>query len=557
MLSIAAIQSGYRDECCLSEVVRMNGVVVAPQPAAVEIGAEILERGGNAYDAAVAAGYMQMVVDPFMCGLGGWGAATLYNATDASLSHIGFWPRIGSRMYPEIWENDVEGFTDLWRFALFGDNRNMVGYRSIMTPGTVAGFDSIFRSGASFGLDELLAPSIDLSRHGFPIPEYVANRGHQPAIEGMPHPRDKYASTDPARALFHDENGDIKKTGEFYVNPDQADTMQIIASEGADTFYTGALGDQISADLDRNGAFVTREDLAGYRPVIEQPLSVSYRGLDIVSSAVPGGGLLTLQALRILEQFDLAAMGHNSPEHAYTVAAALAWVGVTRGNHLADPTFTPVPTEEILSDENIGEIADRIRRSELPSRRALNMPGYTTHLSVMDEQGNCVSVTHTLTTCSGVVIPGTGFTWNDCVALMDPIPGRPNSYQPGKARASAVSPTIVMRDGQPWMVVGAPGGWSISSAVSQAISNVIDFGMSPVEAVSAPRWHSEGTPAYTELRTPARTVAAVRRRGMEVVHSNHSYEPAFASVQLAICDDGVFAGGSDPRRSSGAVALVQ
>ncbi len=534
----------------------MRGVVVAPQPAAVEVGAAVLEDGGNAYDAAVAAGYMQMVVDPFMCGLGGWGAATVRDGVTGDLNHIGFWPRIGEKMYPEIWQDDFEGYTDLWRFALFADHRNMVGYQSIMTPGTVAGFDRIHRSGATLPLDRLLAPSIERSRAGFPVPEYVASRGHQPIIPGMPHPRDKYVSTDAARALFHDASGNILRTGDFYVNPDQADTMAEIARDGAETFYTGRLADRIAADLDANGAFVTRQDLATYEPVIESPLRVSYRGLDMASSAVPGGGLLTLQVLKILEQFDLAAMGHNSPEHAFTVAAALAWVGVTRGQHLADPAFRSVPTEDILSEDRIAELADRIRRSELPDRRALNMPGFTTHLSVMDEQGNCVSVTHTLTTCSGVVIPGTGFTWNDCVALMDPIPGRPNSYEPGKARASAISPTIVLRDGQPWMVVGAPGGWSISSAVSQVISNVVDFGMSPVEAVSVPRWHSEGTPAYTELRTPERTVEAVRQRGMDVVHSNHSYEPAFASVQLAMREGDRFIGAADPRRASGAVAVV-
>lgn len=534
----------------------MRGVLVAPQPAAVEVGAWVLEGGGNAFDAAVAAGYMQMVVDPFMCGLGGWGAATLYEAETGRSTHVGFWPRIGSRMYPEIWAEDVAGYTDLWRFAIFSDHRNMVGYRSIMTPGTVAGFEEIHARGARMEFADLIAPAIEMSRNGFPVPDYMANRGHQPIIPGMPHPRDKYASTAPARALFHDERGNIKGTGDWYVNPDQSTTLQQIAREGSDTFYRGSLGDRISADLDANGAFVTRQDLADYRPVVEQPLEIDYRGSTILSSAVPGGGLLTLQVLKILERFDLAEMGHNGPEHAFTVAAALSWVGVTRGNHLADPRFYQVPVEEILSDARIGDLAGRIERRELPDRRALNMPGFTTHLSVMDEAGNCVSVTHTLTTCSGVVVPGTGFTWNDCVALMDPIPGRPNSYEPGKARASAVSPSVVLKDGAPWMVVGAPGGWSISSAVSQVISNVVDFGMSPVEAVSAPRWHSEGTPSYTELRTPRRVVEEVRALGMEVVHSNHNYEPAFASVQLAMFEDGFFRGGADPRRSSGAVAIV-
>ena len=272
---------------------------------------------------------------------------------------------------------------------------------------------------------------------------------------------------------------------------------------------------------------------------------------------MPGGGLLTLQALNILEQFDLGALDHTGPDHAYIVAAALSWVGVTRGSHLTDPAFNPVPTEELLSKDHAARIAERIRRRELPDRRALNMPGYTTHISIIDAAGNCASITHTLTTCSGVVVPGTGFTWNDCVSLMDPIPGRPNSYEPGKARASAVSPTVLRRDGRPWMVVGAPGGWSISSAVSQAISNVIDFGMSPVEAVVAPRWHSEGTPVYAELRIPRRVIGELRQRGMEVVHSNHNYEPAFANVQIAMAVDGGFRGGSDPRRLSGAVGIAR
>ncbi|HVR32248.1 MAG TPA: gamma-glutamyltransferase [Acidimicrobiia bacterium] len=535
----------------------MRGVVVAPQPAAVETGALILEAGGNAFDAAIAAGYMQMVTDPFMCGLGGWGAATLYDARSDGFEHVGFWPRIGSGMFPEMWVDDIEGYTDIWRFALFEDHRNMIGYRSIMTPGTVAGFDAIHRRHATRSMAELLRPSIEMSRNGFPMPEYVTNRAHQPSLPGMPHPRDKYASTPDARALFHNADGFIKQTGEPYANPDQAAILERIATHGADYFYRGELADLIVTDFEENGAFVTRDDLAGYQPIVEAPLLTTYRDVGVASAAVPGGGLLTLQVLNVLQEFDLATLEHNGPDHAYIVGAALAWVGVTRGNHLTDPAFHPVPTDELMSEKHAARIADRIRRRELPDRRRLNLPGDTTHISVIDAMGNCASITHTLTTCSGVVIPGTGFTWNDCVSLMDPVPGRPNSYVPGKARASAVSPTVILRDGRPWMVVGAPGGWSISSAVSQAISNVVDFGMSPVEAVSAPRLHSEGTPVYAELRIARRTVDALVNRGMEVVHSLHNYDPAFASVQLAQVEGDVFRGGADPRRLGGAVALAR
>ncbi len=437
-------------------------------------------------------------------------------------------------MRPDMWVDDLKGFTDLWRFPLFDDHRSLRGYTSIMTPGTVAGFGEIHDRYATKPWSELLAPSIAVSRDGFVIPEYVAEHVRLPMLPELPHPKDKYAVNDAARAL-----------------------LERIAQNGPQEFYTGGLADDILADFEANDAFVTREDLASYRAVVEPPLKTDYRGYEIASAAVPGGGLLTLQILNVLEQFDLSKLEHNGPEHGFIVAAALAWAGVTRGNYLADPEFADVPVERLLSKEYAAEIADRIRRHELPDRKKLNKPGFTTHISVMDEEGNCVSITHTLTTCAGIVVPGTGFTWNNCVSLMDPIPGRPNSYEPGKARASAISPSVILKDGEPWAVVGAPGGWSISSAVSQAISNMIDFGMTPVEAVSAPRFHSEGDPIYCELRVPQRTVEELRRRGMNVQQSLKNYERTFAKVQIAARANGVFTGASDPRKDGGAVAIAR
>lgn len=535
----------------------MKGVVVAPQPEAVELGAQVLEQGGNAFDAAVAAGFMQMVTDPFMCGLGGWGSATLYRAEDASYEHIGFWPTIGSKMRPDIWVEDLRGFTDIWRFALFDDHRNLRGYTSIMTPGTVAGFGEIHRRYASRPWAELLQPSIERSDEGFAMPEYIAMHQQRPFLPGMPHPREKNAFNAAARALFHDEHGEMKQAGEWYRNPDQARSLERLARHGADDFYRGELADVIVRDFEANGAFVTKGDMANYRTVNEPPLFATYRGYEIASSAVPGGGLLTLQILNVLEQFDIRSMEHNGPEHAFVLAGALAWAGVTRGNHLTDPRFRAVPVDELLSKEYAADIADKLRRGELPDQRRLNKPGYTTHISIIDEHGNCASITHTLTACAGVVVPGTGFTWNDCVSLMDPIPGRPNSYEPGKARASAISPSVIRKDGKPWVVIGAPGGWSISSAVSQAISNLIDFGMSPVEAAEAPRFHSEGDPIYCEMRVPQRTVEALQAKGMNVERSLQKYERRFAKVQIAMVEDGVFRGGTDPRAEGGAVAFAR
>src|SRR5690606_14217193 len=500
---------------------------------------------------------MQMVADPFMCGLGGWGSATIYQAATGTFEHIGFWPRIGAKMRPDMWVDDVRGFTDLWRFPLFDDHRALRDYTSIMTPGTVAGFGEIHRRYASRPWSELLQPSIELSERGFAVPEYVAEHVRKPMLPEIPHPREKYAYNEAAKALFHGPTGDMMETGHPYRNPDQARSLERIATNGPEEFYRGGLAEEIIADFEANGAFVTREDLAGYEPVVEAPLRTTYRGHEVVSSAVPGGGLLTLQILNVLENFDIGALDHSGPEHGFIVAAALAWAGVTRGNHLADPRFAEVPTEELLSKEYAAGIAAKIRRGELPDRKKLNKPGFTTHISVMDVLGNCVSITHTLTTCAGIVVPGTGFTWNNCVSLMDPIPGRPNSYEPGKARASAISPSVIMRDGRPWVVIGAPGGWSISSAVSQAISNLIDFQMSPVEAADAPRFHSEGDPVYCELRVPAKTVAALKARGMNVEQSLRNYERTFAKVQIARREEAGFKGGSDPRKDGGAVGIAR
>ncbi len=535
----------------------MKGVVTAPQPLAVELGAQVLEQGGNAFDAVIAAGFMQMVMDPFMCGLGGWGAATVYDASTGKFAHHGFWPRIGSGMRPDMWEKDVRGFTDLWRFPIFDDHRNLRGYTSIMTPGTVAGFGELHRLYATRDWASLLEPAAAKSEAGYLMPEYVAMRVRKPMLPELPHPREKYAWNDEARRLFHGPDAFMKETGEPYANPDQARSIRQLAANGYRDFYDGELAETIIADFERNGAFVTREDLAGYQVAHEEPLRITYRGHEIASAAVPGGGLLLLQILKVLERFDLSRLEHNGPEHAFIVGAALAWAGVTRGNHLTDPAFSPVPVQELLSDEYCDGIAERIRRHELPDRKKLNKPGYTTHISVMDELGNCVSITHTLTTCAGIVVPGTGFTWNNCVSLMDPIPGRPNSYEPGKARASAVSPSIIFRDGRPWVTIGAPGGWSISSAVSQAISNLIDFGMSPIEAVEVTRLHSEGDPVYVENRMPQRTIEHLRAKGMNVNQALQNFGTGFAKVQIAMHDGGRFRGASDPRGDSGAVAIAR
>lgn len=535
----------------------MRGVVVAPEPRAAEIGTDVLSRGGNAFDAAIATAFAQTVLNPFQCGLGGWGGATLYDARTREVADLAFPARIGSRMRPDMWVGDLRGYTDVWHYALFDDNRNMYGYTAVMTPGTVTGLGAIHARYASRPWAELLQPAIACAEDGFAWPESIAMYCRMPYLPGLPHPIDKYCATAEARRLFMRPGGPgMLERGDPYRNPDLAESLRAIARNGAAELQTGALAAAVAEDFERNGAFVTREDLAGYRERWSEPLEASYRGLRVATTNLPAGGIILLQMLKVLERFDLSGVEHNGPEHGFLLAATLAWGGVTRFNHLSDPEQTEVPVDELLSDAHADAVAARIRAGALPDAVALGKPGGTTQLVVVDEEGNCASLTHTLTSCSGVVVPGTGFTWNDCVALMDPTPGRPNSYVPGRARASALATTIVFRDGKPWLVLGAPGGWSVTSGILQSISNVVDFGMSPVEAVVAPRFHSEGSPVFCEGRVPARTVAALRDRGVPIEHSLFHYHASFARPQLVQVDATGWRATSDPRSDGGAAMFA-
>ncbi len=533
-----------------------RGMVVAPEPLAAETGADVLRGGGNAFDAAVATAFMQMAVDPIQCGLGGWGGATVYDAATSKAEHLGFWARIGSKMRPDMWVDDIRGYTDMWHFALFDDHRAFCGYRSVMTPGTLAGLGELHRRYCSRPWEELVRPSVAVCREGFALPEYLAMYLGESYLPGLPTPKEIFTATPASARLWLREGDRLVRRGEHYANPDMADTLEQLIEAGPDDFYHGRLAEQIADDFEQNGALVTRDDLESYRVNAEPPLRGTYRGYEVVTSPPPAGGVMLLEMLGALEHFDLGALEPNGPEHARLLAGALAWAAVTRFQHLADPRFKEVPLERLLSEQHYGELAEKIAEGQLPEREVLMKPGGTTHLCTIDDQGNCVTMTHTLTCYSGVVVPGTGFSWNNCVSLMDPEPGRNNSFDPGRARASALAPTILLKDGKPQVVVGAAGGWTITSAVLQAIINVVDFDMSPVEAISAPRLHSEGRPLFCEHRMPQRTVGQLESSGIEVERSPYSYHMSFGRVQCITREGEQFRGVSDPRGQGGIAVLA-
>jgi gamma-glutamyltranspeptidase/glutathione hydrolase len=260
--------------------------------------------------------------------------------------------------------------------------------------------------------------------------------------------------------------------------------------------------------------------------------------------------------LQILEHFDLAAEGHGSAGHIDLVARAMAAAHTDRNEYLADPDFADVPVDMLASQERAAEWAEKIKAGEFLGDGKEEPPSCTTHISIYDELGNAVSCTHTLGTGSGVITPGMGFVYNNSMKLFDPYPGSSNSIEVGKARTTGMVPTMLLRDGKPAIVVGAPGGSVIISAVLQSILNIVDFGMSPMEAVTVPRIHCEGGAIHAEARVQGAVCRQLTDMGHEVKQSAVSFDPVMSRAHVVqIAPDGTWRGAADPR-GGGGMAVV-
>lgn len=529
----------------------MKGIVVCPQPRAADVGAEILAKGGTAFDAAVATAFAQMVADPFMCGLGGMGTLQYFRAEDRSSGMIDFHTRAGSQVRPDMWAADMRGRTEISGYTIFDDLRSDIGYRAIMTPGTVAGLWETHRRLCSRPWAELVRPAAAMARDGLEVTPFVHDFWARPPMPGVADGMARIRATDASARIFLHPEGRLWRVGEVLRNPDLAATLEALAEGGADLFYRGAIAGRIADDFAANGAFVTPGDLAGYKARHAAPVEGSYRGFRVLSNPPPGSGVSLIQMLHILEHFPLGSFEHGSAAHLDLVARAMAAAHADREEWLGDPDFVEVPVAMLVSRERAADWARRIRSGEFLGPVAGSPPSCTTHVSVYDEAGNAVSLTHTLGTGAGVVTPGLGFVWNNSMKLADPVPGRANSLAAGKARTTGMVPTILLRGDDPFLVVGAPGGSVIISSVLQTILNVVDFGMSPVEAVSAPRIHCEGGPVFAEARVEGRAVRELRAIGHEVRHSPISYDPYQSRAHAILIGSGEWRGGADPRGGGG------
>ncbi len=540
----------------------MGGIVVAPQSPAAEVGAEVLRAGGNAVDAAVAGVFMQAASDPFMCGIGGFGVAQVFIAETGENLCVDFLGRAGSAARADLWAAGARRTEDGKTYVEgFG---NDIGYQSIAVPGTVAGMWEMHRRWGRIPWAELVRPAERFLRAGYPLYQYIADYFSYPA--GPPdHPtqQQRLSATAEMARVWLKPDGSFRTTGELVQLPEYADAMGRLAEAGGEDFYRGEIGAKIAGDFEANGSLATAADLAGYQVRVCPPVVGSYRGYQVTVPPPPAGGVTLLQMLNIMEQFEVRGLRHNSPGYLDVVARAMQAGAAERKAKLGDPAFVEVPVAEMIDKAWAAGVAGEIRAGRVVGGAGAPVQPGTTHLTVGDADGSAVAVTHTLGMGSGVITKGLGFQYNNAMANFDPLPGLANSVAPGKARISAMTPTMAMMGGRPSLVLGSPGSNAIVNAVLQVLVNCIEFGMGPLQAVSEPRVHCEGGPVAFETRFLRATVAKLAGAGHVVKHGAFGYDTLQGRVQLAAWRDGAdrpggaggaaggWSGASDPRRDGG------
>mgnify|MGYP001161428769 FL=1 len=530
-------------------VLAKNGMVSAQEAVATRIGVEVLRKGGNAIDAAVAVGFALAVTLPRAGNLGGGGFMIVHEAKTGQTHAIDYRETAPAGATRNMFLDENGEY----------DRRKAVGtHFSAGVPGTVAGLAMALERFGTMSLAELIRPAQQLAREGI-----VVSPGLRESLS--PRRRDKLAKWPASRNVFFKRDGTLFDVGERWRQPDLAATLELISEEGPSAFYTGEIAEKLARDMEKHGGLITRDDLASYRPIMRDPVRGNYRGYEIVSMPPPSsGGVHLIQMLNVLEGFDIAGMGHNSAASIHVMTEAMKFAYADRSWYLGDPAFWKVPVAGLTSksyamsirrriDLDKARTASQIGPGDPKSREGRN----TTHFSVMDKDGNVVSNTYTINLAygSGIVAEGTGVLWNNEMDDFSAKPGVANSFgliggeanaiEPGKRPLSSMTPTIVFKDGRPFLATGSPGGSRIITTVLQVVSNVIDHNMNIGGATAVPRFHHQWRPDYLRLEPgfSADTRAILKKRG-------HVIKPSWpmGSTQSIMSIDGAFAGASDPRR---------
>lgn len=553
LLTVSQLASA-RDAAILSSrdifhpVVARHGIVSTQEATATKVGVDILRKGGNAVDAAVAVGFALAVTLPRAGNLGGGGFMMVHMAADGDTAAIDYREMAPAGATHDMYL-DAAGKVD--------KKRARFSYLSSGVPGTVAGMALALEKYGTMSLAEVMAPAIYLAREGITV---------TPAMSDALRRRAKRLAKHPATArIFLHTDGTALESGEWLVQEDLANSLSQIAEQGPDAFYRGEIAGKIAADMAAHGGLITKDDLENYRAIVRKPVHGTYRGYDIYSMPPPSsGGVHVIQILNILEDYPIAFLGHNTADTIHLMAEAMKLAYADRSKYLGDPDFWKVPVAGLTSKAYAAKLRERIAlRYATPSKDI--EPGdplpyesnETTHFSVMDGAGNVVSNTYTLNFSfgSGIVAAGTGILLNNEMDDFSSKPGVPNAYglvggeanaiEPGKRPLSSMTPTLVFKDGKAWFATGSPGGSRIITTTLQIIMNVVDHEMNIAAATAASRVHHQWLPdkLRVEVGISDDTLDLLSAMGHQIAVGN-----AMGSTQTVMRVEGAFLGAADPRR---------
>lgn len=516
-----------------------------------QVGAEIMAKGGNAVDAAVAMGFALGVCEPFTSGLGGGGLATIHTAE-------------GENFFIDFREVAPAAATlDLYVDASGENNGNtQEGGLASGVPGEVAGLLYLLEHHGTMSREEVMEPAIRIANEGFTVSAYCAN-----AISDAYEKTQKFPEMS---KVYLDENGLPWEEGSVITNPDLGKALQLIADQGADAFYKGEIGEAMVATLAKYDGVMTMDDLAGYEVHELKPVTGDYRGYTVISSPPPSsGGTHLIEILNILENFDMASMEVNSAEYVHLFAETFKLAFADRAKYMADTNFVSVPLGGLTSQAYADKRAQDIDLNVAMEQAAPDDPSPyehtdTTHFSVADVDGNCVAITKTINYYfgSGVMVDGYGFMMNNQMDDFSTDSESVNKIEPGKKPLSSMSPTVVLKpDGSPFLVLGTPGGSRIFSGVAEVISRVIDSKMDLHTAISVPKiWncsnknnlqYEEPLKGYEQYALTDETIAKLTEMGHGELKTTRS--GAFQCIMFM--DDGTLYGTADPRQDGKAVGV--
>ncbi len=532
-----------------------RGVVSVADPLSARAGAEILAKGGNAIDAAAAIQFALNVEEPQLTGIGGGCFIMVYLADTKQVVMVDGREKAPGKATPQ-WFLDANGnplpFNDAVASGL-----------SVGVPGTLMATATALEKYGTMSLSEVMAPAIKMAGEGIIVPAWLANTvANTSKLRKTP---------GNAYSFFHADGTPIQ-AGELLVQKDLANTFKTIASQGIDAYYQGPIGEAVSAIVKARGAPMEVSDVKAYDTKIREPIRGTYRGWELASVAPPSsGGLTVIQTLKLLERFPLGAWGHNTTDTLSVVIEALRLAYADRGKYDGDSDFVNMPMKGMLDPAYIAARSALIDPAKAdpnltfgnpwpydggtPAVTAMREPGVeggeTTSFAVVDQWGNMVAQTTTIESGwgSGIMVPGYGFMLNNELTDFDFVPGGANQVDAFKRPRSSMSPTILLKDGKPWMATGSPGGATIINTVAQVIMNVIDHGMTIQEAINAPRI-SHTSSSYT-ARTSWETGISDQVRS-ELTARGHPFSSSPGSIgsdQSVVIDlqTGRMFGGADPR----------